>query len=414
MEQSSFFNSISGDRVYKAEDWATYFASFIGNGVFATPSTNLYVQANNDMTITVKIGKAWINGYFYNNTSDLVIALATADGVLNRIDRVVVQWNLTNRAINIVVNKGTPASSPIAPECIRNADIYELVLADISVSKGAITIAQKNITDRRLNTELCGSVYGVITQIDISTISSQFNDYFNDMKSRIDNNYVMYNNLITQYFEDNKNQINIDYNDYHTKITQYFEQNKNQIDTEYAEFQTQIETYFTQCKSNIDISYDSYIEQMNIYLNNYITFLNDYKSQSEIEYNALIAWFESFKVNSTTIFNDWFNDLQATLDGDTAGNLLNLINALTTRVIVNENDIALLKTGVGQLENSVTALENTDVELRSDIEDLQNANVLNKQNIVELDNRVTLLETDTRLVCSGFLGNAYLGTTYLS
>ena len=30
MEKSSFFNSVSHDRTYKAEDWAEYFASFIG------------------------------------------------------------------------------------------------------------------------------------------------------------------------------------------------------------------------------------------------------------------------------------------------------------------------------------------------------------------------------------------------
>ena len=29
MEKSSFFNSVSGDRVYRAEEWAEYFASFI-------------------------------------------------------------------------------------------------------------------------------------------------------------------------------------------------------------------------------------------------------------------------------------------------------------------------------------------------------------------------------------------------
>lgn len=37
MEKSSFFNSVSHDRTYKAEDWAEYFASFIGNGVFPRP-----------------------------------------------------------------------------------------------------------------------------------------------------------------------------------------------------------------------------------------------------------------------------------------------------------------------------------------------------------------------------------------
>ena len=49
MEKSSFFNSVSGDRKYKAEDWASYFASFIGNGVFPVPSTGLQVVAGNGM-----------------------------------------------------------------------------------------------------------------------------------------------------------------------------------------------------------------------------------------------------------------------------------------------------------------------------------------------------------------------------
>ena len=63
MERSSFFNAeLKGeeyDRVYLAEDYARYFASFIGNGVFADPSNNLQVQATGAMNITLKEGKAW-------------------------------------------------------------------------------------------------------------------------------------------------------------------------------------------------------------------------------------------------------------------------------------------------------------------------------------------------------------------
>ena len=56
MEKSSFFNSVSHDRTYKAEDWAEYFASFIGNGVFPVPSTGLQVVANDGMKLNVKTG----------------------------------------------------------------------------------------------------------------------------------------------------------------------------------------------------------------------------------------------------------------------------------------------------------------------------------------------------------------------
>ena len=56
MEKSSFFNSVSHDRTYKAEDWAEYFASFIGNGVFPVPSTGLQVVANDGIFLSTPSG----------------------------------------------------------------------------------------------------------------------------------------------------------------------------------------------------------------------------------------------------------------------------------------------------------------------------------------------------------------------
>jgi len=192
MEKSSFFNSISHDRTYKAEDWAEYFASFIGNGVFPVPSTGLQVLVNEGMTVTVKAGKAWINGYFYYNTSDLAITLATADGVLNRIDRVVVRWDLTERAIYTVVKSSAYSSAPVAPALQRDADIYEISIADIFVTSGTTAIIQANITDNRFNTELCGIVTGVVEQIDVSVITAQFDNYFEMYRTIVADEYSAY------------------------------------------------------------------------------------------------------------------------------------------------------------------------------------------------------------------------------
>lgn len=182
MEKSSFFNSVSGDRVYRAEEWAEYFASFIGNGVFPVPSTSLQVVAGSGMAVAVKKGKAWINGYFYYNTSDLPVTLATADGVLNRIDRIVVRWDLTERKISVAVKSSTPATSPVAPALQRDADAYELCLADVLVGAGVTAISQANITDRRLDGSLCGVVAGVVDQIDTDAFNAQLEAWFADYK----------------------------------------------------------------------------------------------------------------------------------------------------------------------------------------------------------------------------------------
>lgn len=183
MEKSSFFNSVSHDRTYRAEDWAEYFASFIGNGVFPVPSTGLQVVVDNGMNLLLKAGKAWINGYFYNNTSDLTITIGTADGQLNRIDRIVVRWDLTNRIISAEVKSSAYSASPSAPALQRDADIYELALADVYVGAGVTTITQSNITDQRLNTSLCGVVAAVVDQIDTEAFNAQLQAWFAEYQS---------------------------------------------------------------------------------------------------------------------------------------------------------------------------------------------------------------------------------------
>lgn len=184
MEKSSFFNSVSHDRVYRAEEWAEYFASFIGNGVFPVPSNNLQVVAGSGMVVTVKAGKAWINGYFYYNTGDLSLTLPVADGVLNRIDRIVVRWDLTERLISVVVKSSTPSASPTPPALQRDADAYELCLADITTSAGVTAISQAVITDRRLDPSLCGVVAGVVDQIDTAAFNAQLEAWFSDYKGQ--------------------------------------------------------------------------------------------------------------------------------------------------------------------------------------------------------------------------------------
>lgn len=207
MEKSSFFNSVSHDRTYRAEDWAEYFASFIGNGVFPVPSTGLQVVVDNGMNLSVKTGKAWINGYFYNNTSDLTITIGTADGQLNRIDRIVVRWDLMNRIISAEVKSSTYSASPTAPALQRDADIFELALADVYVGAGVTAITQSNITDQRLNNSLCGIVAAVVDQIDTEAFNAQLQAWFAEYQSL---SAAEYNTLVS-YMNSLKLQGNVQY-----------------------------------------------------------------------------------------------------------------------------------------------------------------------------------------------------------
>lgn len=199
MEKSSFFNSINHDRTYKAEDWAEYFASFIGNGVFPVPANGLQVVVTSGMTVTVRAGKGWINGYFYINTDDLNIVLGTADGVLNRIDRIVLRWDLTERNIRVIVKPSPASAQPTAPTLQRDADAYEIALADVYIRAGSTAVQQADITDLRYNSELCGIVTGTVEQIDASVLTAQFNNFFALYRDLIAQEYNAYVSRVSGY-----------------------------------------------------------------------------------------------------------------------------------------------------------------------------------------------------------------------
>lgn len=179
-EKSSFFTSLNGDRKYKSSDFAEYFSTFIGNGVFPNPSTNLLVTANGDMTINLSPGFAWINGYMYHNTDNLTLTVEHADSALKRIDRVVLRCDFINREIRAYVKKGIFASNPITPDLERGVNAYELSISDILVENGVISIQQSKITDTRLDESVCGIVTQTVKEIETSELYRKLQGYIDE------------------------------------------------------------------------------------------------------------------------------------------------------------------------------------------------------------------------------------------
>ena len=185
MERYSFFDAVNSgsgyDRTYNAADIASYFSSFIGNGVYANPSNQLQVAPSKGLEIKVKTGKAWINGYFYElSEEDKTLTVERGETIYNRIDAVMLSLNLSKRLIELKVVKGKGSSSPVAPAPTRNESQYDLVLAEIHVASGATEIKQGMIYDYRPITGKCGFVSGVVEQIDTSGLFAQYDSKFND------------------------------------------------------------------------------------------------------------------------------------------------------------------------------------------------------------------------------------------
>lgn len=185
-ETSGFFNaemveddgSTTYDRIYYADQFAYYFSKFISNGVYINPATQLKVTSKGELKLNVAVGDAFINGYWYKNDENFELQLAQANGSSPRIDRVVLRWDSLTRYINLAILQGNPAATPSAKNLTRNADTWELGLADVYIERGVLSISDANITDLRPDRTYCGYVAGVVNQIDTTNLFAQFTDAF--------------------------------------------------------------------------------------------------------------------------------------------------------------------------------------------------------------------------------------------
>ena len=191
------------ENAWDAYDFAEFFKLFFGNGVFPNPSNNLQILAHENMQTKVSIGVGFVEGHKISNTSDFILQHDIADGVLKRIDRVVMRANFLQNKGEIIVKKGTPANSPVAPTLVRNTDYYELALADVLINNGATVITQANITDQRLNTALCGVVATNITQLDTTTLALQYQAAFEQMTIEQQQEFVEWVDSLKDILDEN-------------------------------------------------------------------------------------------------------------------------------------------------------------------------------------------------------------------
>lgn len=227
---------------YTADDMALYFSGRT-NGVFSKEN-ELITLSNNTRMVTIKPGRAWINfdtfkGFIFANTTDINLDVAIADGVLNRIDRVVIKYDVVANESSIYIKKGTPNTSPIPPTLTRDTNIaYELGIADIYIGKGSTIVSSADIKDTRLDESLCGLVSDGITKITTEGLYNQFNDWFNNVKEELTTdaagNLLNLINALQGKFDELKIQVEENSQIYYFPLTEI--DNMNNITTAFKGF----------------------------------------------------------------------------------------------------------------------------------------------------------------------------------
>ena len=168
------------------------------SGVFAG-GDNVAVSALSTpgMAVEVSDGIGWLSNAGKNGIvwwvdnesvegSKLQLSIDPADGVLNRIDRIVVEWKTTNYVDypEVKVLKGKTGSSAVAPALTNNSTIRQISLARVSVPAGITAVTDAMITDERMDTTVCGLVTET-TGLDTSTMHAQFEALLNGVQQEL-------------------------------------------------------------------------------------------------------------------------------------------------------------------------------------------------------------------------------------
>ena len=161
---------------YSAEDVATYLCTRT-SGVYAKDS-NFAVSITGTRQITIAPGLAWINyddfkGVSVCSREDTVLTVPDADNTLNRVDRVVLQFDTSSNLTAIRLKTGTPAVAAQPPDILQNHNQYELGLCTISVPAGSAAVTSADITATRTDEAVCGLMRDGVTGIPTAQLQAQ-------------------------------------------------------------------------------------------------------------------------------------------------------------------------------------------------------------------------------------------------
>ena len=171
--------------VYSAEDVATYLCTRT-SGVYSK-ETNFAVSITGTRQITVAPGLAWINyddfkGVSVCSREENVLTVPEADNTLNRVDRVVLQFDTSENITAIKLKTGTPAVAAQPPDILQNHNQYELGLCTISVPAGSTAVTVADIYDTRADETVCGVMRDGVTGIPTGTLVQQFRAVIDALK----------------------------------------------------------------------------------------------------------------------------------------------------------------------------------------------------------------------------------------
>lgn len=167
-------DSVEKPRKYSADDFIGYFKDFFTNGVLGKDVTKLKVYANNDMSVKITAGTAYLNGRWFSPKSPVSITLKASDVTYSRIDLICIRCDYAQKNIYLYVVPGIPSQNPEIPEITRDEFYFDLGIAAVTIPANATVITQAEIKDLRFDGKYCGQVTSTIKSIDTTDLFAQY------------------------------------------------------------------------------------------------------------------------------------------------------------------------------------------------------------------------------------------------
>lgn len=270
MLKFGFFDSVDGDRKYNSRDVAEIFDGIIADGIYAqigerfSVNPKSVVESSEDqMTITVGTGQAWLSHTKVLNTSRLELTLSEGIGA-NRYDAIILEVNDNTRNVDIFIksNVTTKTNNPNTKfdladgQLVRTEFVHQYLLAVILVEGGASKITAANIASK-IGFDIPDGVPYVTCPLDpfpadetLKQWNSQWYAFFNkadsDFKEAQQDRSTQFNTFMTNSdaaFTNAQDERNVDYQELRALIVNWLNSTETDWDTWYASVKDNFEGY---------------------------------------------------------------------------------------------------------------------------------------------------------------------------
>lgn len=301
------------DRAETSDLFALLFANLVSDGVLALPSTCFRVRAaGNGLNLELDPGFGMVKGHFCYNDEVEQLTIEAAPQKYNRIDRVIMRCNYLERMVEIIIKTGEEAAKPMPPALIRPAagDYYELCLANIRLSAKQKVITQSSITDTRPDSTVCGYITQLIDHLDTAVFFEQLNTFYQEFVDKSNTSYAEFEKMAMEAYQK-----------FDTEIVSYI----NSLKQDGSEAYNSMIDQFTKLSDAGQKKYNDFDAS----IRGYIAAL---KEKGDTDLAEITQQLLEFRNTHETDFITWFDRIKGMLDTDAAGNLLNGLDVITSRM----------------------------------------------------------------------------------